>query len=75
MRVALSNYHRHGAYIVEHCGLATWEPELRQRICQLVLGHQGKLRKLEDAIEEPQLAPAADGTAHCRAVEPYPPRP
>ncbi|GAO73073.1 exopolyphosphatase [Comamonas sp. E6] len=56
MRVALSDYHRHGAYIVEHCGLATWEPELRQRICQLVLGHQGKLRKLEDAIEEPQLA-------------------
>ena len=56
MRVALSNYHRHGAYITEHCGLATWEPALRQRITQLVLGHQGKLRKLEDAIEEPDLA-------------------
>lgn len=56
MRVALSNYHRHGAYITEHCGLATWEPALRQRITQLVLGHQGKLRKLEDAIEEPELA-------------------
>ena len=40
MRVALSNYHRHGAYITEHCGLATWEPALRQRITQLVLGHQ-----------------------------------
>ncbi|MDR0214966.1 MAG: Ppx/GppA family phosphatase [Comamonas sp.] len=56
MRVALSNYHRHGAYITEHCGLATWEPALRQRVTQLVLGHQGKLRKLEDAIEEPGLA-------------------
>lgn len=56
MRVALGNYHRHGAYITEHCGLATWEPALRQRITQLVLGHQGKLRKLEDAIEEPDLA-------------------
>ena len=55
MRVALSNYHRHGAYITEHCGMATWEPALRQRITQLVLGHQGKLRKLEDAIEEPDL--------------------
>ena len=56
MRVALSNYHRHGAYITEHCGMATWDPALRQRITQLVLGHQGKLRKLEDAIEEPDLA-------------------
>ena len=56
MRVALSNYHRHGAYITEHCGLATWEPALRQRVTQLVLGHQGKLRKLEQAIEEPELA-------------------
>lgn len=56
MRVALSNYHRHGAYITEHCSQATWEPELRQRICQLVLGHQGKLRKLEDAIADPEVA-------------------
>lgn len=56
MRVGLNNYHRHGAYITEHCGQATWEPELRQRITQLVLGHQGKLRKLEQAIEEPELA-------------------
>lgn len=56
MRVALNNYHRHGAYIAEHCGIATWQPELRQRISQLVLGHQGKLRKLENAIAEPQLA-------------------
>ena len=56
MRVGLSNYHRHGAYITEHCSLATWDPALRQRISQLVLGHQGKLRKLEQAIEEPEVA-------------------
>ncbi|QXZ08262.1 Ppx/GppA family phosphatase [Comamonas sp. Y33R10-2] len=56
MRVALSNYHRHGAYITEHCSQATWEPELRERICQLVLGHQGKLRKLEAVIDDPQVA-------------------
>jgi exopolyphosphatase/guanosine-5'-triphosphate,3'-diphosphate pyrophosphatase len=56
MRVALNNYHRHGAYITEHCGLATWEPALRQRITQLVLGHEGKLRKLEEAIDDPELA-------------------
>lgn len=56
MRIALSSYHRHGAYIAEHCGLATWEPPLRARIGQLVLGHQGKLRKLEHAIDDPELA-------------------
>ncbi|GGH55983.1 exopolyphosphatase [Comamonas phosphati] len=56
MRIALGDYHRHGAYITEHCSLATWEPMLRQRISQLVLGHQGKLRKLDTFIEEPDLA-------------------
>lgn len=56
MRISLNNYHRHGAYICEHCGLATWESMLRERISQLVLGHQGKLRKLEQAIENPHLA-------------------
>ena len=56
MRVALSNYHRHGAYITEHCSQATWEPELRARICQLVLGHQGKLRKLDAVIDDPEVA-------------------
>jgi hypothetical protein len=61
MRVALSNYHRHGAYITEHCGLATWEPALRQRISQMVLGHQGKLRKLEDVRSRSRAGPATDG--------------
>jgi exopolyphosphatase/guanosine-5'-triphosphate,3'-diphosphate pyrophosphatase len=56
MRISLSAYHRHGAYITEHCGAATWPVELRARITQLVLGHQGKLRKLEDAIEDPAVA-------------------
>ena len=56
MRIALSAYHRHSAYIVEHCSAATWSVELRRRITQLVLGHQGKLRKLEAAIEDPGVA-------------------
>ena len=56
MRVALNDYHHHGAYIVQHCGHATWDDALRQRIGQLVLGHQGKLRKLEDALQAPDLA-------------------
>ena len=56
MRVALNDYHRHGCYIVSHCSAATWSPELRTLVSQLVLGHQGKLRKLESAIEDPDVA-------------------
>ena len=56
MRVALNDYHHHGAYILRHCAHATWPTHLRERIAQLVLGHQGKLRKLDDAIADAALA-------------------
>ena len=56
MCVALNDYHHHGAYILRHCAHATWSDALRQRISQLVLGHQGKLRKLDAAIAAPELA-------------------
>lgn len=56
MRVALNDYHHHGAYILQHCAHATWDDALRQRISQLVLGHQGKLRKLDAALADPGLA-------------------
>ena len=56
MCVALNDYHHHGAYILRHCAHATWSDALRQRISQLVLGHQGKLRKLDAAIAVPELA-------------------
>lgn len=56
MRVALNDYHHHGAYILRHCAHATWDDALRQRISQLVLGHQGKLRKLDAALADPDLA-------------------
>ncbi|WP_027015830.1 Ppx/GppA phosphatase family protein [Comamonas composti] len=56
MRISLSAYHRHGAYITAHCSAATWPLQLRTRISQLVLGHQGKLRKLEGALEDPAVA-------------------
>ncbi len=56
MRVALNDYHHHGAYILRHCAHATWDDALRQRISQLVLGHQGKLRKLDAALADPGLA-------------------
>ncbi|MFM9879304.1 MAG: exopolyphosphatase [Burkholderiaceae bacterium] len=45
--VSHSDYHKHGAYILEHADVPGFAlPELH-RLSQLVLGHRGKLRKLE----------------------------
>ena len=45
--IAHSDYHKHGAYILDNSDALGFSlPEL-QRLGQLVLGHKGKLRKLE----------------------------
>lgn len=45
--VSHSDYHKHGAYILEHADAPGFAlPELH-RLSLLVLGHRGKLRKLE----------------------------
>jgi len=45
--ISHSDYHRHGAYILENAHAPGFSlPELH-RLSQLVLGHRGKLRKLE----------------------------
>lgn len=52
MHVSHSNYHRHGAYILDNAeapGFAL--PELHH-LGQWVLGHRGKLRKLEADFQE-----------------------
>ncbi|GAC1543091.1 MAG: exopolyphosphatase [Ramlibacter sp.] len=45
--ISHSDYHKHGAYILDHADAAGFaQPELH-RLGLLVLGHRGKLRKLE----------------------------
>lgn len=45
--ISHSDYHKHGAYILDNADLPGFSmPELH-RLSQLVLGHRGKLRKLE----------------------------
>ena len=54
--ISHSEYHKHGAYILDNAdapGFAV--PELH-RLSQLVLGHRGKLRKLEADFEDPGFA-------------------
>lgn len=48
--------HRHGAYILDHVDAPGFAlPELH-RMSQLVLGQRGKLRKLEDALDDELFA-------------------
>lgn len=50
--ISHSNYHRHGAYILENADAPGFSlPELH-RLSQLVLGHRGKLRKLDADFED-----------------------
>ena len=50
--VSHSDYHKHGAYILDHADAPGFSlPELH-RLSQLVLGHRGKLRKLEVDFED-----------------------
>jgi exopolyphosphatase/guanosine-5'-triphosphate,3'-diphosphate pyrophosphatase len=51
-QISHSEYHKHGAYMLDHAdavGFATHELHL---LSQLVLGHRGKLRKLEAALDD-----------------------
>jgi exopolyphosphatase/guanosine-5'-triphosphate,3'-diphosphate pyrophosphatase len=53
MAISASDYHKHGAYILENADTVGFSlPEL-YRLGLLVLGHRGKLKKLEADFEEP----------------------
>ena len=51
-QISHSDYHKHGAYILDHTDAPGFAlPELH-RLSLLVLGHRGKLRKLEVNFED-----------------------
>ena len=52
-QISHSDYHKHGAYILDNADAPGFaQPELH-RLSLLVLGHRGKLRKLEASFEDP----------------------
>lgn len=53
MRISHSDYHKHGAYILENTDLPGFTIDELHRLGLLVLGHRGKLKKLDDALEDP----------------------
>ncbi len=52
MRISHSDYHKHGAYILDNTDLQGFTLDELHRLSQLVLGHRGKLRKLELALDD-----------------------
>ncbi len=50
--ISHTDYHKHGAYILENADLLGFSMQELQRLGLLVLGHRGKLRKLEANFEE-----------------------
>jgi exopolyphosphatase/guanosine-5'-triphosphate,3'-diphosphate pyrophosphatase len=47
MCISHSDYHRHGAYLVEHADAPGFSESQQARLAALVLGHRGGLKKLE----------------------------
>ena len=51
-RISHSDFHKHGAYILDNADLTGFSmPELH-RLSQLILGHRGKLKKLDAELRE-----------------------
>ncbi len=53
--ISHSNYHKHGAYILENADAMGFSLSEMHRLSLLVLGHRGKLRKIEADLGDPSL--------------------
>jgi exopolyphosphatase/guanosine-5'-triphosphate,3'-diphosphate pyrophosphatase len=53
--ISHSDYHKHGAYILDNADAMGFSLSEMHRLSLLVLGHRGKLRKLEAALGEDDL--------------------
>lgn len=48
--ISHQNYHKHGAYLLDHVDAMGFSMDELHKIAQLILGHKGKLRKLGDSL-------------------------
>jgi len=53
--ISHSEYHKHGAYILDNADAMGFSLSEMHRLSLLVLGHRGKLRKIEAALEDTDL--------------------
>jgi len=52
MRISHSDYHKHGAYILENTDLPGFTLDELHRLGLLVLGHRGKLKKMDATLDD-----------------------
>lgn len=53
--ISHSDYHKHGAYILANADVMGFSISELQRLSLLVLGHRGKLRKIETSLSDESL--------------------
>lgn len=58
LSVSHTGYHKHGAYLVENADLAGFTNREQRIMSILVLGQKGNLRKLDSALQDPDLMKA-----------------
>lgn len=54
--ISHNDYHKHGAYLVQHSDLAGFSTTDQERIALLILGQRGNLKKVAAALEDPARA-------------------
>lgn len=58
LQISMTGFHKHGAYIVEHADLPGFTTREQRLMSNLVLGQKGNLRKIREALQEPDVAKA-----------------
>ncbi|MEB0023709.1 Ppx/GppA phosphatase family protein [Actimicrobium sp. CCI2.3] len=56
--ISQSGYHKHAAYMIEHGDLPGFTTREQRTMSALILGQKGNLRKLNDALSDPDFAKA-----------------
>ena len=54
-RISHSDFHKHGAYILDNADLPGFSMSELHRLSQLILGHRGKLKKLELEMKDSEF--------------------
>lgn len=57
--IAYERYHHHGAYILQYGDFPGFLPSERENLAQLILGHRGKLKKVQERL---QVGSSSTGT-------------
>ncbi|WP_025917711.1 Ppx/GppA phosphatase family protein [Herminiimonas sp. CN] len=58
LAVSQTDYHKHGAYLIEHADLPGFTTREQKSMSRLILAHKGNLRKVGDVLANPDAAKA-----------------